>query len=66
MKIMWQKEEIRSKNHGCDVRIYLHHSTDPEATIDGIDADDSVVGVLQNSVEKPYVVWHHYNKAWRN
>ena len=50
------KGEIRSKNHGCDVRIYLHHSTDPEATIDGIDADDSVVGVLQNSVEKPYVV----------
>jgi hypothetical protein len=46
--------------------IYLHHSPDPEAANDGIDADDSPVGVLQDLIEEPYVVCHHYKKARRN
>lgn len=42
--------------------IYLHHSTNPEATVDGIDADDGPGWVLHNSIQKPNVVSHHYRE----
>ena len=42
---------------------YPHHSTDPEAEMDGIDADDSLVGVLHDSIEKAQVVCRHCKKA---
>ena len=42
---------------------YPHHSTDPEAEMDGIDADDSLVGVLHDSIEKAQVVCRHCKKS---
>ena len=42
---------------------YPHHSTDPEAEMDSIDADDSLVGVLHDSIEKAQVVCRHCKKA---
>lgn len=41
----------------------LHHSTDPEAETHSIDADDSLVGVLHDSIEKAQVVYRHCKKA---
>ena len=42
---------------------YLHHSTNPEAAMDGVDAVDSLVGVIHDLIEKPQVVCHHCKKA---
>lgn len=41
------------------VGFYLHHSVDPEAAVDGIDADDGIIWLHYNSIEKPKVVCHH-------
>lgn len=40
--------------------VYLHHSSNPEAAVDGVDADDGGGGVVDHSVEKPDVITHHY------
>ena len=60
-----KKKEKKKKINSIMVKEknYLHHSTDPEATMDGVDADDSLVGVIHDLIEKPQVVCHHCKKA---
>ena len=37
----------------------LHHSTNPETAVDGVDADDGASWVVLHLIEQPYVVCHH-------
>lgn len=45
---------------------YLHHTTNPEAAIDGIDTNNSLGGLLDNSIQKPNMVCNHDREPWRN
>lgn len=38
---------------------YLHHSANPEAAVDGVDADYSLGGMFDDSIEKPKMVCQH-------
>ena len=58
-----KKEKKKINSIMVKEKNYLHHSTDPEAAMDGVDADDSLVGVIHDSIEKPQVVCHHCKKA---
>lgn len=60
-KSSYNKNKINKKVKGSNEQ-NLHHSLDPESAIDGVDTNNSLSGVLYNSIEKPYVISCHYQQ----
>lgn len=44
----------------------LHHGLNPEAAVDGVHTDDSLLRVFHKPVEEPQVISHHHAQAKRH